>query len=343
MRTFARCFASLVVALVSLPVHSAATWCGDVEPDPEHPLSWERLGPRVMGEVIGRQYEAGYMIVLDEFLREFGSVYPDVPEVAVFHRAFHEYLRLREREGDQPTRWRNDWDPLGRVETYVFLAPDGNLERVQVPCDEFADDQIRLRSPRVAVAYAARALHLATGSDLDAARADTVRQAQLVYDSYEDWLFNGLAQWPWELWFNGTRLPRDFTAPPPRYQWIALRPNASLVANFDSFKDSALDHALTFEPLGFVRYIEGSNYRRWWGVSPMLTLTSDHGAGYGVLGRYNNFTLGVAYHERDSEVLWYLSVDLYRYVLGQQGRVNQALQIRERLAGDLVREQWGEP
>lgn len=337
MRTFAHCFIGLVAALVCFPAHSAATWCGDIEPDPEHPLAWERLGPRVMAEVVARQYEAGYRVVLDEFLHEFSAAGAEVEEVAAFRIAFHEYLRLRERQGDQPVRWRGEWDPVEGVQEYFFLAPGESVELVQLPCAQFADARTHAHSPRVAVAYAARALYLATGSDLDEARQEAVRQAQAVYEAHEDWLFHGLAQWPWELWLNGTRLSDDFTAPPPQHQWIALRPNASLVANFDSFEDSALDYALTFEPLGFVRYVEGSNYRRWWGVSPMLTLTSDHGAGYGVLGRYNEFTFGAAYHERDSRVLWYLSVDLYRYLLGQQGRLHQAAQVRERLGGELLR------
>ena len=335
MRTFARCFIGLVAALVCLPADSA-TWCSDIEPDPEHPLSWERLGSRVMGEVVSRQHETGYRIVLDEFLREFGGADSGVSEVVAFRVAFHEYLQLREREGDQPTRWRGEWDPIERVQEYIFLAPEGGVEFVQLPCEEFADAQAHARSPRVAIAYAALALEMAAGSDLGPARVEAVRQAQAVYEAHEDWLFHGLAQWPWELWLNGTRLSRDFTASPPRHQWVALRPNASLVANFDSFEDSALDYALTFEPFGFVRYAEGSNFRRWWGVSPMLTLTGDHGAGYGLLGRYNNFVLGVAYHERDSRVLWYLSVDLYRYILGQQGRIQQASQAKERPSRELL-------
>lgn len=338
MKRFARCAIGIVAVLAWWPAHAAATWCGAIEANPAHPLSWERLGPRVMSEIVNRQYGAGYRIVFEEFMREFGIAGAELAEVTAFRVAFHEYLRLREHQGDQPVRWRNEWDPVDGVEEYFFLAPSGGVELVQLSCAELADAEARAHSPRVAVAYAARALYLATGSDLDAGRQAAVRQAQAVYDAYEDWLMHGLAQWPWELWLNGTRLADDFTAPPPRHQWIALRPNASLVANIDSFEDSALDYALTFEPLGFLRYREGSNFRRWWGVSPMLTLTSDHGAGYGLLGRYNNFTFGVAYHERDSGVLWYLSVDLYRYLLGQEGRLQQAGQLREELVRELMRQ-----
>lgn len=334
------CIRTAVVVFATLVCWSAiaaATWCGSIEPDPQHPLSWERLGPRVMAEVVRREYEAGYRIVHEEFLREFATGADEVEEVTAFRIAFDEYLQLRAREGDQPTRWRNEWDSIDKVEQFIFLAPAGGVQIVQLSCAELADPVAHAQSPRVAVAYAARALYLATGSDLAEGRRAAVRQAQAVNDAYENWLFNGLAQWPWELWLNGTRLSRDFTAPPPRSQWIALRPNASLVANFDSFEDSALDFALTFEPIGFVRYMDGSNYGRWWGISPMLTLTTDHGAGYGLLGRYNEFTVGAAYHERDSEVLWYFSVDLYRFVLGQQGRLRQAAQFRDELAQGLLR------
>jgi hypothetical protein len=337
MKTSASFLVCLLAAALCLPAGAtAATWCRDSEPRPGHPLSWERLGPRVMAEVAAGRYEAGYRVVLDAFLREYGEAASQETEVRAFRTAFHAYLQLRERAGDQPGRWRGEWDADDDVHEYLFLAPAGAMELVRIPCREFADAQAHAVSATVAVAYAALALEKATGSDLDEARGAAVQRAQAVYDAYEHWLFDGLAQWPWELWLNGRRLPRDFTDPPPRWQWIALRPNVSLVANFRTFEDSALDYALTFEPIGFVRYVEGSGYRRWWGISPTLTLTGDHGAGYGVLGRYNHFVLGVAYHERDERVLWYMSVDLYRYVLGQQGRVQQARSVLDRVKGGLA-------
>jgi hypothetical protein len=342
MRTSAVLLVCLLAAMLGLPADaSAATWCRDSEPDPNHPLSWERLGPRVMAEVAAARYEAGYRVVFETFLREYGEAASREAEVRAFREAFHEYLALRERAGDQPVRWRGEWDADDDVQEYFLLAPDGAVEQVRIPCAEIADPQAHAVSARVAVAYAAFALEQATGSDLDEARRAAARRAQALYGAYEQWLFDGLAQWPWELWLNGRRLPRDFADPPPRWQWIALRPNASLVANLDTFEDSALDYALTFEPIGFVRYVEGSSYRKWWGLSPTLTLTGDHGAGYGLLGRYNNFVLGAAYHERDERVLWYMSVDLYRYALGEEGKVRQARTLLDRvkggLAGDLLR------
>jgi len=70
--------------------------------------------------------------------------------------------------------------------------------------------------------------------------------------------------------------------------------------------------------------MESDDYSSWWGISGMVALTDDEGVGYGGLFRWNNYTLGVARHSKNDETLVYVSVDLYRFATGQQGRVNSA-------------------
>ena len=128
----------------------------------------------------------------------------------------------------------------------------------------------------------------------------------------------------------GQFVPDDFTSQAPKWQLTVLRPNVSLALQFDGNESSALDYALTFEPIGYVGYV-GQDYDKWWGVSAMVTMTSNNGIGYGGMFRWKNYNIGLAHHSGPEDTLLYVSVDLYKFILGKDGRTNQA----DKFLGDV--------
>jgi hypothetical protein len=156
-------------------------------------------------------------------------------------------------------------------------------------------------------------------------------RATKVYRGYKSMLFNGLPMWAWELYINGLLIPDELDAPPPKSQWIVLRPNVGLQLKFSGLDNSQADFALALEPFGYVRYLDDSDYRKWWSASPLITITNDNGMGFGGLARYKNYTLGATYHDKGDDVLMYVSVDLYDYLLGEKGKVTLANEFFEKV------------
>ena len=85
-----------------------------------------------------------------------------------------------------------------------------------------------------------------------------------------------------------------------------------------SDENAGLDFGVTLE-IGHVWY-RSKDYSSWWGLSAMAALTDDEGTGYGGMLRWNDYTLGVAKHDRNDETLVYVSIDLYQIITGEQSR-----------------------
>jgi hypothetical protein len=144
----------------------------------------------------------------------------------------------------------------------------------------------------------------------EGARAEAVERKRR--DS-EDILKNGLAMWPWELWLNSQRVSTD-DKPLFRTQWVVMRPTAGIEVDTYSQATADLQASVALEPLGFVRY-RGEGYAHWWGASLVITATTNRGAGYGALVRWDNYVLGITRHkgqggEPNSNFLL-IGVDLY--------------------------------
>jgi hypothetical protein len=146
---------------------------------------------------------------------------------------------------------------------------------------------------------------------LQAARAESVKKA--ARDA-EDLLKNGLAMWPWELWLNGLRLSKKDSDPLFRTQWVFMRPTAGIEIDTYNQASADLQASVALEPVGFVRY-RGDGYSHWWGASLVITASTNRGAGYGGLFRWDNYVVGVTRHkgqgaEPNSNFLL-IGVDLY--------------------------------
>jgi hypothetical protein len=338
---------------VALPLPAVAAepwWCGQPI-DPTHPLAWDRLGPDVTERLERGRIRAAYELVLERYRSAVSGLAddPDTPMRRTAHEAVTAYLQsLDAGAAEAPAAWGGAEIPGARRVVYE-LGPwfDGDDARaLAIECRAFAPE----RPPNVAetTAYLVRAMRRVgeAGGVLARAQSAAAGKARELYAAYGRMVADGLPMWPWELWVNGWRVPDDFDAPPPRTQLVVLRPSLAPALRFDGEADSELDSALLLEPLGFVRYGE-DGYADWWGASLLVTLTGDNGIGLGAQLRRNEYTLGVAHHDRGNDVLLYVSVDLYGLVMGPERRTSDAdafLEgVRERLKGRLKERMSGDP
>lgn len=298
-----------------------AKWCGSHIYDVNHPLAWPQLKDdvtRLLGE---NDPKGAYEIVTDEFQTRVELLGGGDAETIRVANTFDHYLGLIQVPGNEtPAVWAHTHVPdTTFLQFSLLIDPDVPL---QIPCSVFAAAEPA--SYERTMSYALYAMKR-VGSDgaLKLAQHVAYVVAGRAYKTYERMVFDGLAMWPWEMWLNGKFVPSDFKQPAPLYQLAFLRPNASPALKFDGTENSEIDYGFTFEPIGYIRYLDDS-YKKWWGVSTLITATNDNGIGYGALLRWDQFTLGVAYHEKDHSTLMFVSIDLYKHFLGENGRTNNA-------------------
>ncbi len=316
-------FLFLCSFIVAMPAHAQQPWCGVHMPQAEHPLSWSNLQPPVQDRLDAGEYEEAYRFIVDAYAVHYGEQNQKLAQA--LRRKLARYLTLRETQGERPQDW--DGSQNNRRNTYNLTlegaSSSGSEDKVNtVSCA--SDAWAGTESPEVAVFYVANAMQETMEEGQGLLLKLAANEADAVRRSHHDWLLNGFAMWPWELKANEFRIDKEFNSTAPDWQLVVLRPTPALAIRSDTLASTELDTALMLEPLGFVRYFEGSRYRDWWGVSPIVTVTDDNGAGYGLLARYNEFVLGAAHHESVDEVLVYFSVDLYQYLLSNEEKMRRA-------------------
>lgn len=299
-------------------------WCGEYDYDRSNVLSWDALAPTVRAYTSVGEIEDAYRHVYQTFLEVVYGVegINDImadDRLIVVSSAFSQQLdRVRRKEPENPEYWNAD------DSTDVVVYEYGNDLGLEIDCVSFSPNSNNAKSEiDRAIGYFSYAMKNTGQTDIDLGRKLGAVQATVTYQSYEDLLYKGLAMWPWELWVNGFLVPKDFSQPASKNQIVLMRPNVSPALKFDGNENSRLDYSLTLEPFGYVRYLK-DDYSRWWGISPMVSITSEEGIGYGANFRWDNFTVGWAYHSKDSDNMLYVSIDLYKYILGEKGRTNQA-------------------
>lgn len=311
-----------ILFLLYSPVYGAEhpdDWCDTY--DKSHPLAWNHFEAAVGELMTAGQPEAAHRLLVNEFRSHMNTVL-EHEDVRLVLEATSVYMIALRDEGILPEVWRQDLrDDPQRLQYQLGPLSEGDEARdLEILCDSF-DDPV---SPLPSIAYYAYAMYQAgRGGRLDAARKAAAAVSTTTYETYHDLITNGLPMWPWELLLAGNRVPSDFTKSAPDLQWIAFRPNVGPVLRFDGTESSQMDFGLTVEPIGFIKYRD-ADYSKWWGASALIGLTNDNGLGYGVLFRYDSFMLGAAYHDSNDDVLLYLNIDLYKHVLGEDGRTNQA-------------------
>jgi len=142
--------------------------------------------------------------------------------------------------------------------------------------------------------------------------AEATRHFERYYDSY---LFEGYPQFPWEASINSLLLSKkNITGGPPRSQLVIFHPGAGLIGSVEPGSQNDIAGILSVEPIGFIRY--SRDYKNWYGVSLLTTFPTDRGPGYGIAINYNNFKVGVSWHDDDSPqhdgVAVFIGFDLFQ-------------------------------
>ena len=310
-----------------------AKWCGSHAYNVNHPLAWPQLKDDVNRLLSENDPTGAYDVVSEEFrayVELLGGGNAKTMRVA---STFDRYIHLIQVPGNEtPAVWAPTRLP-GNENLFYNLLIEQDVPML-IPCSVFKANA----SPSYerAIAYALDAMErVGSGDTLKLVQSVAYAVSGRAYKSYERMVFDGLAMWPWEMWLNGKLVPSDFKQPAPLYQLAFLRPNVSPALKFDGTENSELDYGFMLEPIGYVRYSD-SSYKSWWGVSTLITATDDNGIGYGALLRWDEMTLGLAYHEKDESTLMFVSIDLYKYILGEESRSNSAKSFLRGVKGKLL-------
>lgn len=156
---------------------------------------------------------------------------------------------------------------------------------------------------------------------------------------HTDLLTNGLAMWPWEMWLNGKRLGESDADPLFTRQIVFMRPSLGIEVNTRSRQAANLEGSLIVEPIGIVQYMN-DDYSKWWGVSAIVTSSTRQGMGYGVLGRYGNYSLGITRHSSKvdgspDDTFLMFSVDLYNLLQTKRAEIPEMRDKVKKLSGGL--------
>lgn len=305
----------------------APRWCGEGNYSPSHPLAWERFEDSVDALVREKRIRDAYSLVV-KALEDQLSAEPPSEQAAVVEEALEQYLDfiLAEPGREAGSIFVASLSPprpgvsMRMLQYHLGPLGEGAPTRfhVVIPCPSLAaGEDPALRN----VAHALWSMHrVSQHRDFGTAVRLAAQRSSQLYRTYEDYVTKGLPMWPWELWANGSLVPDDFNEPAPSRQWVFLRPNVSPALVTGSESNAELDYGLTLE-IGHVWY-RNEDYSAWWGLSAMVALSDDEGVGYGGLFRWNDYGLGVARHGGNDETLVYVNVDLYRFVTGEDARVN---------------------
>lgn len=310
------------------PPYLTDQWCQELSYDPGFALAFEALPADVR-----RSHAAGHwrqldLVVGDRFrahvkmLGEGGKLDDEgTRKLEVVQTALTHYL-LEETQAF--ARWQNLTPGTDRLHFQLPVGEDAAGEAqfasVRIPCDSLPDNPANQ-----AIAYLTYAMYRSGRSGWAGAAEIARIKIEDVHLTHQNRLFNGLPMWPWETFVNGLGLKSHRTEPMPasRNQWIVMRPDVVPALRFSGSNDSQLDAALIVEPVGFIRY-RNHDYNRWWGVSFAVAISGDHGTGYGLVARWNQFIAGAGYHGRDSDALVYVGMDLYQLVHQGDARRAQA-------------------
>lgn len=169
---------------------------------------------------------------------------------------------------------------------------------------------------------------IATLQDLG---AESIRAADRAWQNY---LFHGYSQYPWEALFNGWVVSYDVFDPPDE-QWIFLHPTLGVEASTVSLDEITADEVFNVELLGYLHYY-GTDNERYLGASLAATLRSDIGPGIGLVTHWTKgFSLGITWHGEQEDPFVYLSFDLFRFLQTEGPAFRESYDRVRRLVGAL--------
>ncbi len=347
MKTYYRILVTLLtIALFVTPLQADTTavdagfqWCDRIAFDTDH-LMYRDLETH-KGVLQSTSMEKQIMQrkeFYQRLLEKFNIIYVDSDDynderVQITLSALKLYIIDLTIEGESPTTWNAVHNFQNNEVLLTGIGSSvGRLKPLRISCSAF--ERPDGESAVLGVAYLSRYIESLSRVGLKEMELWAAAEADLISKGYNSWIFKGLAQWPWELKLNETLMPDEFNGDAPDWQWTVLRPNLGFAINPNDYNDADLDYALMLEPVGFIKYLKDDGkigYDHWLGVSALVSITGDNGTGYGLMARYDNFMLGACKHDsQDQDWLIYLGVDLYKYLLGKDGKVKQYQKLKDK-------------
>jgi hypothetical protein len=323
----------------SVAVGQSREWCpDDVFPyDANHELTLGKLADSSGANeyILANEWQRANELLVNEFRRFVSEkrLDPTSAKLSLFLDEVDRYLAARIPPIRHMKATFNDAiEQEGRLVWDFGMDSDNQSITLSLSCNALP----RNEEDR-AIAYFADALYEYGRSDQWAAVKIGSAEISRIYSTHKNRLTNGLPMWPQETWINGLNVDFDTDEPvvASNTQWIFLRPSISPALKFSGEDSSELDAALMLEPLGFIKYRDGSDFRRWHGASAIVTMSGDNGVGYGAIYRYDSLIIGAAHHSRPDEWMLYVSLDLYDLVVPKDGRTNDGDEFLKRLAAHL--------
>ncbi len=152
-----------------------------------------------------------------------------------------------------------------------------------------------------------------------------IKKAEKRWRSY---IFNGFSQYPWEALLNGHLTSFDIQHP-PKLQYLLLHPELSFEVKTDNLQ--AKIEVLTVEVIGILRY--QNEWKNFYGLSLIVNMRDDLGAGVGALVHYNMYSLGIVWHDIDDDGNRFddppfltVGIDLYKLFENKNSRLNQYIE-----------------
>ena len=160
---------------------------------------------------------------------------------------------------------------------------------------------------------------------------------QTLEKTYDKYLYEGFPMYPWEaLAASWLLTDRSIANGPPRNQIVLMHPAAGVIGAVGSNSDTDIGAVLSVEPFGWIRY--NRNYSSWYGASILAVFPSDRNAGFGFALNYNNFKLGVTWHDYDNNnyenPTIFFGMDLYQFVSKKYRQYNSYKEKVSKILGE---------
>ncbi len=219
-----------------------------------------------------------------------------------------------------PTDWELREDERGVdsliYQWYVFHGDT----RIWLPVESDENeckDSAEMRQARAEFAVFVNLLELSTAKLVQDSVVVLSKRLAMIEQEYDGYLFEGYPMFPWEAAVNSWFLTDNHIANgPPRWQLAVLHPSAGVIGQVASNTDGDIGASLLIEPIGVVRYTR--NYKHWYGLSVMASFPFDREPGIGVAITYDQFKLGVTWHDdpdgRYDGAAVVLGIELYQFV-----------------------------
>jgi hypothetical protein len=308
----------IAVAASAGAAENPIIWCG-WQADPAHPLSWAAVRNEVQPLLANKNYRGAYQLILAKYRQAQEAVRERTPNAVSFEAELQDFM------GGTTGRTSFQFIDRGPNESQLLLK----AKTITFPCGP--DTKLGLDGvyatfaskfpEQTNIGYAANLIFVASGDEVQNLLGPAADVIDNRATGYRGLLLDGLPMWPWELYLNGRLFGmHSLESPVPKYQVVFFRPSVGMEITWPSQEEAKAEASIGVEPIGFVRYT-GSDYKNWWGASALVTLgTADHGAGLGVLGRYNNYAVGVTKRKNTDGVFMFFSYDFYDLVNNKEKR-----------------------